>query len=69
MSRARSLPTRAVVTFLVSLWAVTLVAAGGLMTPRTRAQTLEPPPPTPVPVPGGGTSPSPFPSVLRTPAP
>jgi D-alanyl-D-alanine carboxypeptidase (penicillin-binding protein 5/6) len=61
--------TRAVFSILVSLWAVTLVAAGGLMTPRTLAQTLEPPPPTPVPVPGGGTSPSPFPSVLRTPAP
>lgn len=68
MSRARSVRTRVLVSFLVSLWAVALVA-GGPMTPRTRAQTLEPPPPTPVPVPGGGTSPSPFPSVLRTPAP
>lgn len=69
MPRARSLGRRAVVSLLVSLWAVTLLAAGGPMTPRTQAQTLEPPPPTPVPVPGGGTSPSPFPSVLRTPAP
>jgi D-alanyl-D-alanine carboxypeptidase (penicillin-binding protein 5/6) len=69
MSRARSVRTRVVVSILVSLWAVSLVAAGGPIAPRTVAQTLEPPPPTPVPVPGGGTSPSPFPSVLRTPAP
>jgi serine-type D-Ala-D-Ala carboxypeptidase (penicillin-binding protein 5/6) len=65
VSGARSLRTRAV----VSLWAVSLVAAIGLLSPSTLAQTLEPPPATPVPVPGGGTSPSPFPSVLRTPAP
>jgi D-alanyl-D-alanine carboxypeptidase (penicillin-binding protein 5/6) len=69
VGRARSPRTRAVVSLLVCFWVEALVAAAGLTTPPSQAQTLEPPPPTPVPVPGGGTSPSPFPSLLRTPAP